>query len=185
MDRLTRLHMRAVENYREGTSHRWVACLIANRISGSYTPDAMKNLAHDLRIGKSQVYNLAKAGYTYLVLRKVCKELPEYRRQLTTTHFTVLGEAMISYDIPVWEAIEQIKTAATEGASVKTMSAALAGEYGGREVKPWPHKLAILYTHASKLIEDYSLPDDVRDILTEFRRLIGPWLPEEDPHDRW
>lgn len=168
MDRLTRLHSLAVEKYREGTSKRWVACLAANHIVGLYKDGATLALAADLHVDKRTVQNLARAGETYINLRPYCKELPEYRRLLSYTHFQVMGDAIRAYDIPVNEAVEQLKTAASEGASVRQMVQALRGEYGDDVGRNWQYKLRSIRKLCDDINSEFGAPDYVREECNRF-----------------
>lgn len=165
MDRLERLHTIAVNSYRTGTGHRWVACLAARRIVGRYIPGATLSLATDLRVSPEQVKAMARAGDTYCMMRKYCKELPEYRKALSYTHFETMGALMIKHDIPMHEAIEQIKTAAEEGSSVAQLRKYIAGEYV--EGTGWLEKLHKMVKMGRELLES-DAPGDVDMAIADF-----------------
>ena len=167
-NRKERLHTQAVEYYRAGTSQRWRACLAAYRIVGSYQKGETSSLAYDLRISVSQVENLARAGLTYVQLRPTCQDLPDYRRVLTYSHFAVLGDLIRKYDIPLTEAIEQIRTAAEEGASVEQMRSALEGEYNPDGHKTWQDKLRVMRKGCEYIMAEDDTPPDVFELCADF-----------------
>lgn len=127
--RQERLHRLAVTEYRQGTNHRWVACLAACRIVGKYSRFATLDLASDMRISRTQVENLARAGVLYRTLRPKYPDIKEYRKVLTHTHFSVMGALAIKHDISPHEIVEQLRTAAENGASVEQMRSAIEGEH--------------------------------------------------------
>ena len=170
-NRKERLHTQAVEYYRAGTSQRWRACLAAYRIVGSYQKGETSSLAYDLRISVSQVENLARAGLTYVQLRPTCQDLPAYRKVLTYSHFAVLGDLIRKYDIPLTEAIEQIRTAAEEGASVEQMRSALEGEYNPDGHKTWQDKLKVTRKGCEYLMSETDTPYEVYSAAQLFVKL--------------
>ena len=175
-NRKERLHTQAVEYYRAGTSQRWRACLAAYRIVGSYQKGETSSLAYDLRISVSQVENLARAGLTYVQLRPTCQDLPDYRRVLTYSHFAVLGDLIRKYDIPLTEAIEQIRTAAEEGASVEQMRSALEGEYNPDGHKTWQDKLKVMRKSCEYMMAETGIPIQVYMAAMNFRSDTEEWI---------
>lgn len=173
--RAVRLHILAVDHYRVSSSHRWVACLAAKRIVGKYIPGATLALAADLRISPEQVKALARAGDTYCEMRKHCKELPEYRKALSPSHFSEMGLMMRRYDIPMREAIEQIKTAAEEGISVDKMRKYVAEEYRTLSTE-WIDHLGLVVRHIKQILTGQA-PEDVVDACEEFILDVEDYLP--------
>ena len=161
-----RNHARAVNAYRRGNDYRWVACLAASRIVGRYAPGATAALASDLCVGVDQVENLAKAGIMYRRLRPMSRDVSEIRRVLSPSHFATMGDMVIKYDIPLPEALAQLRTAAENGASVRTMAKYVSEENGGGLT--W-------YTRwqRANVLLDMVAHDEAAD--NEYRRLAGQW----------
>src|SRR4030043_457244 len=171
-NRKERLHPQAVEYYRAGTSQRWRACLAAYRIVGSYQKGETSSLAYDLRISVSQVENLARAGLAYVQLRPTCQDLPDYRRVLTYSHFAVLGDLIRKYDIPLTEAIEQIRTAAEEGASVEQMRSALEGEYNPDGHKTWEDNFKTISKACDYILSEINVPEHAHWIAENVKDMV-------------
>lgn len=170
-DRVDLLQRRAVQHYQVGTTHRWVACLAALRIVGTRQPGATQTLASKLSLSVSQVENLARAGWTYLVLRPLDPRVPQWRRQLTTSHFAALGDAMHRYEISPQDILIDLETAAHHHASVASLSSYLEGHYGGR-VRDWQDKLDRARSRLIELCEDYSVPESVRTLTLDYLEAV-------------
>lgn len=159
-----RYHRRAVENYRRGESCHWITCLAAERIVGKYNEGDVTALASDIALSKRQVYNLAKAGWLYRLLRKVhtADDVHHLRNNTTIKHFYSIAQAMIAHDLPITDVIEQLRTAADEGASVESMMASINGEHERDDM--WTSRYDRMVKCAELLKDDDNAPVHIREI---------------------
>lgn len=161
------LERRFLDNYRAGTSRRWAACLAASRIVGGHAPGQTKRLAQALAVDPSAVEDMARAGLTYRQLRPGRPELCGLRVRLTYSHFAAAGEAMRKYDLPPHEMVEQLRTAAEEGASVTAFRSMLQGEHGPAPAD-WMADLSKARKLALKMQVNYDLPRGLGKIVDRF-----------------
>lgn len=139
--RSERLRELAYKSFQTGTDHRWVACLACNHLVKYSRMGETENLAKDLSVSADYISTLARAGDTYAKLRPYMHDMRQVRKALTYSHFAVLGVCMDKYEIPVRDAVEQLRTAALESASVRDLRSALDGEYNDAYTPPWLKKL--------------------------------------------
>jgi len=161
------LRRRVIDGYRRGTSARWVACLAASRIVGRHAPAQTQQLARELAVDVSAVEDMAQAGVTYRQLRPVCGDLPEIRVKLTYSHFAAAGALLRKYDISPREIVEQLRTAANDGASVSTFRALVSGEHGPG-LPPWMEELDKMRKRAKLLQVRGDLPKGLVKIVDRF-----------------
>ena len=161
------LRRRVVEGYRKGTGLRWVSCLAASRIVGRHAPAQTQQLARELAVDVSAVEDMAQAGLTYRQLRPGRPELCSVRERLTYSHFAAAGALIRKFDIPPHEMVEQLRTAAEQGASVATFRATIYGEHGG-PAADWMATLLKMRKQAKTLQVDYDLPKGLIKIIDKF-----------------
>lgn len=168
-----RYHRRAVESYRRGEGCQWVTCLAAERIVGKYDEGAVLALASDTTLSKRQVYNLAKAGWLYRLLRKVgtADDVHNLRKNTTIKHFYSIAQAMIAHDLPVTDVIEQLRTSADEGASVESMMASINGEHERSNM--WESRYDRMVKCAEMLKDDNNAPVYIRGIAIKVLELCN------------
>ncbi len=158
---LWKLQNRAVKYYKLGEDHRWVTCLVASRIVGEYDRGATAALARNLSLSVRYTENLAKAGVVYRNLRKFVAgdEMHYIRTGTTIKHWYRMGEAMVKYDLPPHEVVEQLRTAADEGASVEQMMSAIDGE---EKRIAWGKRWDTAKNNLELVHGDYDAPEHVR-----------------------
>lgn len=173
-------HRRTVVAYRKGNDYRWVACLAASRIVGRYDEGATLALANDLAVTKMQVTRLARAGVTYRRLRRYNPEVTGIRKALSPTHFAVMGELAIKHDLDEHYMIEQLRTAAREGASVASLRSSVDGE-NNAYYPLWIKHYKNFVRMADYLVEDSDTPDNVRSVAGLILDLIERGsIPDQD-----
>ena len=136
--------------------------MAASRIVGKYDEGAILALANDLSLSRMQVYRRARAGWTYRVLRRFNVKVKLARKKLTFSHFAVMGEMISKHDLPPFEAVAQLITAAEEGASVELLRTAIEGEHKTYE-PDWVKQLSRLKKLAEKLKKDQDAPIQVQE----------------------
>lgn len=162
--RIKRLHRKCVRSYRTGTDHRWCACLAASRIVGEYRKGETSALAKDLRLSPDRVQDLARAGWVYRKFRKFGVD-SETRKALSPTHFARMGDMAIKYDLSPADVVETLRTAATEGSSVRQMIKFVTDENEPlSDIPSWRE----MWNKIWKLVNDMlneEIPPDIEDLL--------------------
>ena len=95
----------------------------------------------------------------------------EIRPRLTPSHFAVMGDLMRKHDLSPHEAIEQLRTAAEEGASVIALRESVEGEHGNGS-PDWERRLDKMVSLAEKIRTDYGVPDRVHKAASAFLKCL-------------
>lgn len=173
--RLASISQKFVLNYKRGSDYRWVACLCASRVVGTYEKNSTAELGRVLAVSASQIENLARAGVVYRELRRLAPDLPGLRRALTPSHFAALGDLMRKYDASPLAAVDALRDAAHSGLSVGEFRAVLDSEWGG--YKPaWGGQVRKLAGALDRLVGDYDVPDGLRALAVGWRSELDNWL---------
>lgn len=161
----------------EGKANKetWKSCLWCWQIAGNYTKDAVKGLAEDLGKSDDTVYDRAHA---YEMFRDICQyKHGKYRifafrarraPYITWSHFRSLWDVRETYSLSMPQIINLLTDVVqAEGElSSRALDAHARGRYGVE--RPWEYYAQKAISPLQKLLDDPSLPRDVRVDVQEF-----------------
>lgn len=155
---IERRQEQVIRAYQQGSEKRWVACLAASRIVGNYDRGATQALARELALSVDQVENLARAGVVYRWMRPFDSG-GLVRKKLTPGHYSAIGQLIKQFDLPLWDAFEDLRTAANEGISIAGMRASIVDREGGGVY--WEKRYRRIRNDLAMLLTDSSVPREV------------------------
>lgn len=159
---------RGLKELQAGTSHTWVACLIASRIVGR-RDGTTALLAERWKKSPSQIENYARAGLGYRSFRRHLRG--ETVRSLYPSHFTAAYSAWMRYEFDPQVAATYLTMAAMDGWSSRTMEEFIQSE------NPMPKDFVLgdrWWEKGWQAIEHSSLDNENREVaLRSFREFQG------------
>lgn len=165
MTHLERYHLRAVRAFRASEGSRWVVGHASAQIVGKYARGQTLALAQDLAVSVDTVEFYAGAYLMYEWLRREFRngaEMRRLRRSLTMTHFGRLFQLFVRLEFDPQDALDALRTAATEGASVASMVSSIEGEHGGDDGPEWRRVGRKLVRGLRLMVQAYDAPEGVR-----------------------
>jgi hypothetical protein len=137
-------------------------------------------LATDLATTVSAVERMARAGVMYRYLRPFAgPDLHRIRNRLSYSHFSVVAELWKRYEFSPDEAIDYLNTAAEEGSSVVYLRKIITDMNDGDGTPEWRKRLDKITNEMSKLINDYGLPEELRELAVDFVELTEIYFKGE------
>jgi hypothetical protein len=173
----------AVNSFKKGESARWVACAMAEKIVGEYSPGLTLDLAKELAVSASYVRRMAGSYRTYLDMKKEvgAGEARRLRRGLTIGHFSCVGELWRRYDLSPSDATEYLEVALEEGASVEYLRGVIESENETSMTDEWVRPLRQVYSLATRISTTYGVPEKLREATKTYLQLVEEYLGTATP----